>query len=53
MRDFIWGIVVGAVAMYWYTFYGDSLSDLKYKLDLWRDTSVSETSGYAPGPKKK
>lgn len=52
MREFLWGVLFGAVAMYYYTFYGYQLFDAKQRLDSWRSHAVNETSGYNAQPKR-
>ena len=52
MRQFLWGILFGALAIYYYTYYGYEFVHAKQKLDAWRSHAVSESSGYAAGRKK-
>lgn len=52
MRQFLWGVLFGALAVYYYTNYGYELRYAKQKLEAWRNYAVSESSGYAAGHKK-
>ncbi|MGH7819573.1 MAG: hypothetical protein ACREQ9_07365 [Candidatus Binatia bacterium] len=46
MRNFIYGLVFGALAMYFYTFHWHQVEFVKAYFDTWRDDAVRETSKY-------
>jgi hypothetical protein len=53
MRQFLWGAVWGAVAVYLYATYGDQLHRFKRYIDNGRDWAVEQSDGYATGRDKK
>ena len=53
MRQFLWGLVFGATAIYLYANYGDELHQFqRYTLE-WRDWAVHTTDHYSAGREKK
>ena len=57
MRQFVWGMICGGFAMYFYLFHGQEVRAYKDSIDSWRDEAVDKTGGYsdkkyAPSPKK-
>ncbi|MGH7896985.1 MAG: hypothetical protein ACREQQ_03485 [Candidatus Binatia bacterium] len=52
MREFLWGAVVGALAVYLYVAYGDELHRFKRYIDTNRDWAVEQSDGYATGRDK-
>jgi hypothetical protein len=53
MREFFWGVVWGALAVYLYANYGDQLHRFKRYVDTNRDWAVKQSDGYATGRDKK
>jgi hypothetical protein len=47
MRQFVWGMIFGAVGMYFYMFHGSEMRAYKDSIDAWRDDAVSKSGGYA------
>ena len=47
MRQFLWGMAFGALAVYFYASYGDNLQAFRrYTLD-WRDWAVHQSDHYS------
>jgi hypothetical protein len=53
MRNFFWGLVFGAFAMYYYHYHWSEIVAAKQSLDTWRDGAVDSTSNYGPGHPKR
>jgi len=53
MRQFIYGMAFGAIAVYFYASYGDSIRSFqRYTLE-WRDWAVTTSDHYSAGHEKK
>ncbi len=46
MRQFIQGIIFGAVCVYGWTYYGHYFVDFKNYTMAWKEGAVSDTKGY-------
>ena len=57
MRQFVWGMICGGLAMYFYLFHGSEVRAYKDSIDGWRDEAVDKTGMYsdkkAPGDLNK
>ena len=53
MRQFLWGMAFGAVAVYLYANYGDNLQSFRRYTLQWRDWAVTQTDHYSAGHEKK
>jgi hypothetical protein len=53
MRQYVYGFILGALAVYWYVFYGHQVSYAKHTFDSWRDDAVKQTGGYSAGRQPK
>jgi hypothetical protein len=49
MRQFVWGVICGALFMYLYTFYGPYLWQFNRYTDEWRNGAVKDVHGYSSG----
>ncbi|MGH7804537.1 MAG: hypothetical protein ACREQJ_09320 [Candidatus Binatia bacterium] len=50
MRQFVWGMICGGFAMYFYLFHGQEVRAYKDSIDSWRDDAVDKTGGYSDKP---
>ena len=48
MRKFVWGMICGGFAMYFYLFHGREVRQFKDSIDGWRDEAVDKTGMYSP-----
>ncbi|MBI2962510.1 MAG: hypothetical protein HYY35_02050 [Deltaproteobacteria bacterium] len=53
MRQFLWGVVFGAVAFYFYANYGDHLRQFRRYTLQWRDWATQQSGHYSAGHQKK
>ena len=53
MRQFLWGMACGALAVYLYANYGDNLQSFRRYTLQWRDWAVKSSDGYSAGHEKK
>jgi len=47
MRQFLWGMAFGALAVYLYANYGDNLQSARRASLQWRDWAVHETDHFS------
>jgi hypothetical protein len=54
MREFLWGMVLGALVVLFYANYGDNLQAFRRYTLQWRDWAVKTSDHYSAGhePKK-
>ena len=53
MRQFLWGMTFGALAVYAYANYGDTLHQFRRYTLHWRDWAVHQTGHYSAGHQQK
>ena len=53
MKDFFWGVLFGATALYLYAAYGDQLHEFRRYTLQWRDWAVHQSDGYSVGRDKE
>lgn len=53
MRQFVWGMIFGGLAMYFYMFHGSEMRSYKDSIDAWREDAVKQTGGYSSATPKR
>lgn len=53
MRQFLWGVVFGAAAFYFYANYGGNLQQFRRFTLEWRDWAKQQSGHYSVGSGKK
>ena len=53
MRQFIWGMAFGALAVFLYANFGDNIHQFRAYTLQWRDWAVHQSDHYSAGHEKK